>query len=158
MYYKIYDSNIKSWMAALKTLVHILFSHAFFNHEGSHITAHITEINFTIGCLLFFMFCRELNCTDELGWVFGVFTIIALFIGRVLFDIHRGAFSHTLLHYVGFFTWDLFFATHFTEIALTIHHGGLQSSSSQFTPFYLRTFGRINTHFIIKVLLLTRVV
>jgi len=90
--------------------------------------------------------------------MFGVFTIIALFISSVLFDIDRGAFSHTLLHYVRFFTWDLFFATHFTEIAFTIHHRGLQSSSSQFTPFDLRTLGRINTHFIIKVLLFTRVV
>ena len=148
---------IKSFMATFITTIHIIFGHAFFYHQRSHNTTHVTEINFTSGRKIFLRFSWEQHCTNKLSWMLRVFTIKALLVRIIFFNILWGTLLNTSLHDICFFKRNLLFATFYTKLTFTIGHRSRQSTGSLFTPFLLLRLRFINTDLIV-VISFTRIV
>lgn len=136
-------------MATFITTIHIIFGHAFFYHQRSHNATHVTEINFTSCGKVFLRFPWEQHCTNKLSWMLRIFTIKALLVRIIFFNMLWGTLLNTSLHDICFFKRNLLFATFYTKLTLTIGHRSRQSASSLFTPFLLLGLRFINTDLIV---------
>jgi len=78
-----------------------------------------------------------------------IFTIKALLVRIIFFNMLWGTLLNTSLHDICFFKRNLLFATFYTKLTLTIGHRSRQSASSLFTPFLLLGLRFINTDLIV---------
>lgn len=117
--------------------------------------AHGAEVQFALRLLLLLHFGRELDSTNGLSGVFGVFRLEALSILDVTFGFGgRLALAHTLLHYVLFGTGNQTLTTNVAVVAFAVLLGTRQAAGFLAAPILLLSLSLVQTLFIVELLLL----
>ena len=120
--------------------------------------AHGAEVQFALRLLLLLHFGRELDSTNGLSSVFGVFRLEALSVLDVTFGFGgRLALTHTLLHYVLFGTGNQTLATNVAVVAFAVLLGTRQAAGFLAAPILLLCLSLVQTLFIVELLLLIAV-